>query len=569
MKKTRIYAVNANQFVSPNPQTLLTQTTRWLTNGPDNSYFYTVEKAYLGSPTNQAIIDNYANYILGEGLYDKMGIVNVENILSEEDQRLAFTDFKLQGACAFQVIYNLGGKISKLYYLPTKSLAIDRMQDITDEPEAYWYSFDWLQKTKFKPVKYPAFGKGQELETEILYIKRQSPQPLFALPDWQSGIQYCQTEEQLSNYYINHIKNNFSAGKIVNINQGIPANEEAQEEAEIAIKNQLTGTSNAGQIIVSFNDNKDNATTVENIEITDAYSQFQFLSTECVDKIMLAHKVNDKSLFGFNNASGFSSNAEQMAQSLKILYRSQINPMRKILIKGLEEAFKTIDPRIELAFKDFEELQVTETQPQNMAQMKISFDFDGTANTEEGRKMVQMYTGRGMDVYIISARRDDYIIKDYARKVGIPANKVFAMGNNAAKIQKVKDLGITRHFDDNQDVVGALPGVGVKMQEIENEGFVEFKKWRSNPNSSNVDRIMYNDETSELVIKFHGGSTYTYYDVDFGQFTEIFQGAGICRTEGENRWGTWWVGKTPSVGAAVYEILVRSGVRYSRGGSLR
>jgi len=358
MKKTRIYAINQNQFVNPDPHTLVTQTTKWLTNGPDNEYFFTVEKAYLGSPTNASIIDNYANYIVGEGLEDTTGLIEVANYLSEEDQRLAFTDFKMQGACAFQVIYNLGGGISKLYYVSTKTLAIDRQPDITDEPEAYWYSFDWLQKTRFKPVRYAAFGKGENLETEILYIKRHSPQPLFALPDWQSGIQYAQTEEQLSNYYINHIKNNFSAGKIVNVNQGIPVNDEAQEEAEIAIKSQLTGTSNAGQIIISFNDNKDNATTVENIEITDAYSQFQFLSEECVNKIMLSHKVNDKSLFGFVNGSGFSSTAEQMVQSMKILYRSQINPMRKILINGLSPVFKKISPSSSLAFSDFEELKI-------------------------------------------------------------------------------------------------------------------------------------------------------------------------------------------------------------------
>lgn len=99
--------------------------------------------------------------------------------------------------------------------------------------------------------------------------------------------------------------------------------------------------------------------------------------------------------------------------------------------------------------------------------------------------------------------------------------------------------------------------------------YVELKKWRSAPNSSNVDRVMYNDETRELVIRFNDGAYYTYFDIDFTEFVDIFNGAGICRTSGKNRWGEWFVGKTPSVGAAVYNILVRSGKRYSRGGSLK
>lgn len=98
---------------------------------------------------------------------------------------------------------------------------------------------------------------------------------------------------------------------------------------------------------------------------------------------------------------------------------------------------------------------------------------------------------------------------------------------------------------------------------------INLKKWRSDSVSSNVDRILFNDETSELVIKFNSGAYYTYYDIDFSEFVEIFNGVGICRTSGSNKWGTWYLGKTPSVGAAVYNILIRSGKKYSRGGSLK
>lgn len=356
--------ITLNNYVKIDPQLLLNQSTKWSTNGPDNSFFNVIENAYLGSPTNQAIIDNFTNYILGEGLYDENNIIDPETILSDEDARNAITDFKIQGACSFQVIYNFGGGISKLYYVPVKTLAPNREDDITDDPTSYWYSFDWKYRTKYKPTQIPAFGYGNGLETEILYIRRYTSQPIFSLPDWFSGVQYCQTEEELSNYYRNHIKNNFSAGKIVNINQGGTDSDEAMEEAERNINTKLSGSSNAGTTIVSFNDNYENRTTVESIEITDAYSQFQFLSEECRTMIMMAHKVNDPSLFGLPLPSGFSSAADQMAQSLKILYRSQIKPTRKIILSGLQRAFNKINPSIKLAFDDFEELRTpTVTEP--------------------------------------------------------------------------------------------------------------------------------------------------------------------------------------------------------------
>jgi hypothetical protein len=477
MKKTnqndRFHVVKMNNYVKPNPHTLLTQTNKYVTNGVDNDYFYYVENRYLGSPTNQAIIDNFANYILGEGLIDESNSINLAEILDEEDARLAVTDFKMQGACVFQVVYTVAGpkKVAKLYYLPTKTVAINKQPDITDDIESYWYCFDWKNKTKFKPYTVPAFGFGEERESEILYIKRQSPQPLFALPDYQSGIQYAEVEEELSNYYANHIKNNFSAGKIINVNQGIPESDEAQEEAENAIMAKVRGTSNAGNIVISFNKNKENATTVENIEITDAYQQFEVLSREAREKIMLSHKVNDPALFGLPLPSGFSSAADQMVQSLKILYRSQINPSRKIFTKGLERALKLNSPNVKLAFVDFEELNVSKevssesntttlSQKENLLETRISFDFDGTLTTVQGMSKFREAQNSGLQVYIISARSDNSGLLQFADTYNVPHSQVYATGSNTNKVAKVKQLNITTHYDSNPDVISALPGVG-------------------------------------------------------------------------------------------------------------
>jgi len=36
-------------------------------------------------------------------------------------------------------------------------------------------------------------------------------------------------------------------------------------------------------------------------------------------------------------------------------------------------------------------------------------------------------------------------------------------GSNEAKIDKVKELGITKHYDNNQDVIGGLKEIGKKV----------------------------------------------------------------------------------------------------------
>jgi hypothetical protein len=378
MLKVKQLPINLNNYVRPNPHTLVKQTNKYVTNGVDNDFFYYVERCYIGSPTTQCIIDNVVNYIIADGLEVVAGNVDLTSILSEEDLRNFSTDFKVQGQGYFQVIYGYSKekRTAKLIYVPTKSIAIEKQADLADDIEGYWYCFDWKNKSTFKPYKIPAFGYGVNNETEILCIKRQSPQPLFALPDWVSGLQFSQVEEELSNYYISHIQNNFSAGKVVNIYQGKDWTDEAMEAQVNAITRNLAGTSNAGTPIISFNDNPDSKTTVESIEITDAYQQFETLEKSAREKIMMSHKVNDPGLFGLPTPTGFSSAAEQQVQALKILYRSQINPMRKIITKGIEKALKLNDPTVEIEFVDYEELRVQAPAPTQMKKENNDYKND-------------------------------------------------------------------------------------------------------------------------------------------------------------------------------------------------
>ena len=47
-----------------------------------------------------------------------------------------------------------------------------------------------------------------------------------------------------------------------------------------------------------------------------------------------------------------------------------------------------------------------------------------------------------------------------AKRLGIDESKVYATGSNENKINKIKELGITIHYDNNKDVVNKLKGIG-------------------------------------------------------------------------------------------------------------
>lgn len=95
-----------------------------------------------------------------------------------------------------------------------------------------------------------------------------------------------------------------------------------------------------------------------------------------------------------------------------------------------------------------------------LAGEKISFDFDGTLTTKRGYEKAKQLINEGAEVYIISARQEKDGMLAKANELGIPVGRVYAMGSNQAKIQKIKELGIITHYDNNVDVIRALKGIG-------------------------------------------------------------------------------------------------------------
>lgn len=376
MKKSNISVINFNKYERIDYTSLLYQGTKFITLGTDNEFFYRLDNKYYGSPTNQAIINSYVNYILGEGLVAESGIRQdiLDKIIDFSDLKTLALELKKTGNVPLQVTYSKipnQKKVAKIHAHPSKNVAIQNQPDLSDNIQGYWYCYDWFNKTKFKPYKVPAFKYGMGKESEIYYIKNNSTEPLFSMPDWVSGVQFAEMEEEISNYMLNHIKRNFSAGKIVNIYQGEAESEEAEDEVERLIKAKLSGSQNAGEIIVAFNKNTEEKITVENIEITDAYQQFEFLSEYCKKQLFTSHSVTSPSLFGADKSTGFSSDSDEMKTALRMLYRSQINPIRNKITSALEEILDESYPGIELSFKDFEELNVTKENDEKVKDIEI------------------------------------------------------------------------------------------------------------------------------------------------------------------------------------------------------
>lgn len=107
---------------------------------------------------------------------------------------------------------------------------------------------------------------------------------------------------------------------------------------------------------------------------------------------------------------------------------------------------------------------------QHFAAEKVSFDWDETLSTDRGEELLKRRISEGATCYIISARGEvtDSMLA-MADKYGIPHSRVYATGSNKAKEEKIAALGISKHYDNNEDVIADLPGVGIQFADTYND----------------------------------------------------------------------------------------------------
>jgi len=141
---------------------------------------------------------------------------------------------------------------------------------------------------------------------------------------------------------------------------------------------------------------------------------------------------------------------------------------------------------------------------EHFANEKISFDFDDTLSTQRGQELALSKIKAGAVVYIISARNSTDGMFTIADELGIPHSRVYATGSNKAKVEKIKELGISKHYDNNSDVIAELGGIGEKFQFSKQNFAIQNEEERiiSGPLMLADTPIYRNDDNGEYYVVF-------------------------------------------------------------------
>ena len=365
-KNNSIRVVNLSGYEIPEVKEVYNK--KWISYGENNDYFDILIERYLGSPTNSRCINGIVDMVYGRGLeatdsaeFPEM-YAKFKVLIRPKDIKRVSNDYKMLGQAAMQVVYNKSKtKIIKVLHFPMECLRAEKC-DAKGVIRAYYYHPKWAEiKPSDTPKRIPTFGNGAKSEKSELYIFKpyRSGFYYYAPVDYHGCLQYCSLEEEVSNYHISNIKQGLQPSLLINFNNGIP-NEETQEIIERKIYDKFSGSSNAGKFILAFNESIETKADLEPIHLPDAHAQYQFLSDESREKIMLGHGIVSPILLGIKDNTGFGNNAEELRTASILMDNIVIRPFQEGLIEGINDILNFNKIYLNLYFVTLQPIEFTE-----------------------------------------------------------------------------------------------------------------------------------------------------------------------------------------------------------------
>ncbi|CAB4204304.1 hypothetical protein UFOVP1384_47 [uncultured Caudovirales phage] len=285
---------------------------------------------YNESPKHGAIIKSKTNYIFGQG-WD--GIEQKANVKGESWNQITkkcILDDELFGGYYLQVIYNLLGEIKDVYHLEYHKVRTNKEQN------EFQVKNDWSDN-KEKPRYYPAFNINDPVASQILFVKQYNPKSdIYPLPNYFQGLNYIESDVQVSRHILGNAKDGFVATTLINLNGGEPA-EEAKEAVERGIKKKFTG-SEGDRVVIMFNKSKDNSAEILPLSSTMLTKEdFTNVNNLIQQEIFACHQVTSPSLFGIKTEGQLGGSTE-IRDAYKIFANTYVNERQQ----AIEEVFNQL-----------------------------------------------------------------------------------------------------------------------------------------------------------------------------------------------------------------------------------
>ena len=305
----------------------------FVTFGADNLYPDFLIELFNKSPKHNAILSAKASYVAGIGtevygqnttdiakIQAKLKSINAYETYEELKAKVAYDAELFNGFCV-EVIWNKAKTApSEYYHIPFKDVRKGLEGD-------YVYCVDWTD-FKAEKIHYQPYNPITRESKQLYYCQFYRPgQGEYPLPDYVGALKYIEVDTEISNYYLNSIKNGFTAQTHIQLFKGIPTPEEARATAR-RFKENYQGTDNAGGLIIQYNDPTEKESVISNLQPSDFDKQFDLLNKTVQQEIFVAHKVNSPMLFGVR-VEGQLGGRSELIEAYEMFHHAYIEPRQQ------------------------------------------------------------------------------------------------------------------------------------------------------------------------------------------------------------------------------------------------
>ena len=308
--------------------------------GDDNLY-----PQYLFSLMNdvsslKTVVEGTADYVAGDDASCNVkGFefeINKKGMTARELIQFLSRDYLLYGGFCVEIIRNKAGDVCELYPLDFKLVRSDKYN------EKFFYNEDFNKKyaRSSKSIILPKYVKeNRDIPASVLYIKN-STSTTYPIPRYSGALKACEIERHIDEFHLNSLENGFAGSYLINFTQGTPTPEQ-QKEIENSIQKKFAGSANAGRIVLNFANGKDNAATVEKLDVEDFGDKYKAAAQRSREQIFTAFQASPV-LFGLSNAST-GWNDQDFKEAFKLYNKTTVRSVQRTITDAMDKIFGVKD----------------------------------------------------------------------------------------------------------------------------------------------------------------------------------------------------------------------------------
>jgi capsid portal protein len=154
-----------------------------------------------------------------------------------------------------------GDGISEIYHMDISKLRSGKV-DMRDFVKEYYYSADWRDTRRYKPVVLPEFDMSIEEPSQVYWYMGYDPnQTYYPMPDWIGGRVAVEIDINIKNFHLQNLQNGFYPSIFISMNNGIPSEEE-RTQIYRHLTERYSSTNNAGGMFLNFAEDKEHEQTI-------------------------------------------------------------------------------------------------------------------------------------------------------------------------------------------------------------------------------------------------------------------------------------------------------------------